>query len=88
MQPLDTHSLSTVKTGIHRACRNQTWTPRDESNFSSRLSCLITVYTALPSIIRVSEVHKGINERNKKEISREIESNRKKIGEGSNFLRK
>ena len=31
-------------------------------------------------------MHKGINEKNEKEISREIESNRKKIGEGSNFF--
>lgn len=31
-------------------------------------------------------MHKEIKERNEKEISREIESNRKKIGEGGNFF--
>ena len=68
------------------------WTPRDKSNFTppTELSHhdIYSSANNLSAIIRVSEANKGIKERNKKEISREIESNRKKMGEGGNFLKK
>lgn len=90
MQPLNTYSLSTAEVGIHRACGNQPpWTPRDNSNSTPPTeSSYHSIYSSnnLSAIIRVSEAHKGIKERNKKEISREIESNRKKMGEGGNFF--
>lgn len=66
------------------------WTPRDKPNFTppTELSHHDIYSSANNSsaIIRVSEALKGIKEKNKKEISREIESNRKKMGEGGNFF--
>ena len=66
------------------------WTPRDKSNFTppTELSHhdIYSSANNLSAIIRVSEANKGIKERTKKEISREIESNRKKMGEGGNFF--
>ena len=66
------------------------WTPRDKSNFTPPTELFHhDIYSSannLSAIIRVSEANKGIKERNKKEISREIESNRKKMGEGGNFF--
>lgn len=62
----------------------------DKSNFTPPTELSYhSIYSSannLSAIIRVSEAHKGIKERNKKEISREIESNRKKMGEGGNFF--